>query len=67
MDVYLDSADLSKAARTRRYEAELARQRYYQHRNAQASRSHTKTRRKWFEQQGIDVDTIKSIDWGASS
>jgi len=63
MDVYLDSADLSRRVRTRRYEDELNRQRYYQVRNAQASNSHTRTRRKWFEQQGIDVDRIKSLDW----
>jgi SRSO17 transposase len=63
MDIYLDSADLSRAARNRRYEEELDRQRYYQSRNAQASRSHTKTRRRWFEQHGIDVDRIKSLDW----
>lgn len=63
MDVFLDSADLSAAARARRYKEELERQRYYQTRNAQASRSHTKTRRRWFEQQGIDVDRIKSTNW----
>jgi hypothetical protein len=62
MDAYLDSADLSRVARQRRYTEELDRQRYYQSRNAQASRSHTKTRRAWFEQHGIDVDRIKSLD-----
>lgn len=62
MDVYLDSADLSRGARNRRYQEELDRQNYYQTRNAQASRSHTKTRRRWFEQHGIDVDRIKSLD-----
>ena len=62
MNVYLDSVDLSRGARNRRYQNELDRQRYYQARNALASRSHTKTRRQWFEQHGIDVDRIKSLD-----
>lgn len=66
MDVYLDAVDLPRRARNRRYEEELGRQRYYQARNAQASRSHTKTRRLWFERKGIDVDRIRTLDWGTS-
>ena len=39
---------------------ELNKQRYYQHRNAQAKESHTKTRRMLYLKLGIDVDKIKS-------
>jgi len=60
MNVYLDAADLPAAARTRRFEDELKKQAYYQRRNRQARKSHTKTRLAQFETLGIDVDRIKS-------
>jgi SRSO17 transposase len=43
-----------------RLERELAKQHYYQKRNAQARRSHTKTRKARLKDLGIDVDRIKS-------
>jgi len=43
-----------------RFQRELAKQRYYQHRNAQAQRSHTKTRTNQLLSLGINVDRIKS-------
>ena len=61
MDVYLDAVDLPRAARLARYEAELKRIRYHQDRNATASRSHFKTRRKQYEAMGIDPTKIKSV------
>jgi SRSO17 transposase len=39
---------------------EFAKQQYYQKRNAQARRSHTKTRKACLKALGIDVDRIKS-------
>ncbi|MEJ7591988.1 MAG: hypothetical protein WKF77_22740 [Planctomycetaceae bacterium] len=42
------------------FQKELNKQHYYQHRNAQAKTSHTKTRRKLYLTLGIDVDKIKS-------
>jgi SRSO17 transposase len=60
MNTWLDTADLKPAARQKRYEKELHKQRYYQGRNRQARRSHTKTRIKQLQSQGIDVDRIKS-------
>jgi len=42
------------------FERELAKQRYYQRRNAQARRSHTKTQKARLKALGIDVDCIKS-------
>jgi SRSO17 transposase len=60
MNVWLDAAGLSAAARRERYEAERHRQEYYQRRNKQARKSHTKTRRQRLLDIGIDVDTIKS-------
>jgi SRSO17 transposase len=50
-------ARLTKAARLQR---ELDKQAYYQRRNAQARRSHTKTRKARLKLLGIDVDRIKS-------
>ena len=42
------------------FQKELNKQGYYQHRNAQAKKSHTKTRRKLYRKLAIDVDKIKS-------
>lgn len=60
MDVWLDAADLPPAARRRRYQRELNKQRTYQRRNKQARKSHTKTRIKRLQTLGIDIDQIKS-------
>jgi SRSO17 transposase len=43
-----------------RLERELAKQTYYRKRNAQARRSHTKTRKARLKELGIEVDRIKS-------
>lgn len=59
-NTWLQSADLKAAAKKQRYEDELAKQRYYQRRNKQARKSHTKTRIKKLEELGIKVDRIKS-------
>lgn len=49
-----------RLTKTERLERELAKQRYYQRRNTQAKRSHTKTQRARLEDLGINVDRIKS-------
>ena len=60
MDTWLDTADMKPAARQKRYEKELDKQRYHQRRNEQARRSHTKTRIKKLQSDGVDPDRIKS-------
>ena len=60
MNVWLESADLPAACQRRRFEAELKRQQYYQHRNKQSRKSHTKTRLDELTALGIDVGKIKS-------
>jgi SRSO17 transposase len=60
MNVWLDAADFPPAVRRKRFEEELAKQQYYQHRNRQARTSHTKTRVKRLTALGIDVTRIKS-------
>ena len=59
MNVWLEAA-AGRLTKTERYERELAIQRYHQRRNAQARRSHTKTRRSQLKSLGINVDRIKS-------
>jgi len=59
---YLEHRDLPPTERAERFQAELFRQRYHQKRNAQATKSHTKTRRELYESIGINVDTIKSCN-----
>ena len=59
MNVWLDAADLPRAARKRRYEKVLNKIRYYQRRNEQARKSHTKTRHQRLEALGIDVDELE--------
>jgi SRSO17 transposase len=49
-----------RLTKTARLEQELAKQQYYQRRNAQAQRSHTRTRNARLEALGIDVAGIKS-------
>jgi SRSO17 transposase len=60
IDAYLDAADLPVSARKKRLEHELHKQQYYQRRNRQARKSHTKTRLAQFAALGIDVNRIKS-------
>lgn len=60
MDVWLNTADLSPAARRQRFEAEIQKQQYYQRRNKQARKSHTKTRLARYKALGIDVTQLKS-------
>jgi SRSO17 transposase len=59
MNVWLEAA-AGRLTKAQRFERELAKQRYYQRRNAQARRSHTKTRRARLKALGIDPDRIKS-------
>jgi SRSO17 transposase len=60
MDVWLDAADLSPSSRRERFQKELGKQKYYQRRNKQARKSHTKTRIRKLDALGINVDDIKS-------
>ena len=60
MDVWLDTVDLPRASRQRRFEDEKEKQEYYQRRNKQARVSHTKTRLARLEAMGIDPSQIKS-------
>jgi SRSO17 transposase len=53
-------AAMPRLSKTERLEKELAKQQYYQRRNAQARRSHTKTRKARLKALGIDADRIKS-------
>jgi SRSO17 transposase len=59
INVWLEAA-LGRQTRVARLQRELAKQQYYQCRNAQAQRSHTKTRRARLRALGIDADRIKS-------
>jgi SRSO17 transposase len=59
MNAWLEAA-VGRRTEAERFERELAKQRYYQRRNAQARRSHTKTRRARLKSLGIDPDRIKS-------
>ena len=60
VNAYLAHHDLPPLLRDEAFEKELADQLYYQQRNAQAKKSHTKTRIKLYLQLGIDIDKIKS-------
>lgn len=59
-NVWLDAADLPPAARRQRFEEEIQKQQYYQRRNKQARKSHTKTRLARYKALGINVAQIKS-------
>ena len=59
MNAWLEAA-AGGLTRAERLEKELAQQHYYQHRNAQARRSHTKTRQRRLRSLGIDAERIKS-------
>ncbi len=60
-NVFLDALDLPPKKRKQRYQQELDRQAYHQHRNAAASRSHRKTRLQQLRNLGINPDHIKSV------
>lgn len=57
---WLQYHDLPPHLRDEKFEKELDDQRYYQRRNAQAKKSHTKTRIQLYLKLGIKVDKIKS-------
>ena len=60
VNIWLSTADLRPAARNANYRKELDKQAYHQRRNAQARKSHTKTRISELLALGIDVHSIKS-------
>ncbi len=60
VNAYVAYHQLPPPLRDEAFEKELAHQCYYQERNAQANKSHTKTRIKLYLKLGIDVDKIKS-------
>lgn len=62
INVYLQNRDFPQPQRAERFQQELDRQTYHQKRNAQAIRSHTKTRIQLYEDLGIDIDKIKSCE-----
>jgi SRSO17 transposase len=59
MNTWLETAR-GRQTKVAHYEREQAKQQYYQRRNAQAWRSHTKTRQAQLRSLGIDADRIKS-------
>lgn len=60
VNTWVSAADLKPAERRIRYQYELNKQEYHQRRNAQARKSHAKTRVATLRSLGIDPDTIKS-------
>ncbi len=60
INVWLSAVDLKPEARDERYQHELKKQQYYQRRNEQARKSHTKTRIARLRALGINPDRIKS-------
>ncbi len=56
----LSAADLKPAARCKRHEKGQNMQRYYQRRNGQSGKSHTKTKLARLNAMGINVNQIKS-------
>ena len=59
VNAYLKAA-APRLTKTKHLEKELAHQKYHQRRNAQARRSHTKTRKARLKGLGIDADRINS-------
>jgi hypothetical protein len=57
---WLSAADLKPAARRRQHEKNENKTRYYQRRNRQAGKSHTKTKLTRLTAMGINVNQIKS-------
>jgi SRSO17 transposase len=60
INCWLQYHDLPPEIRDRKLQKELDDQRYHQQRNAQAKKSHTKTRIKMYLEIGIDIHKIKS-------
>jgi SRSO17 transposase len=60
-NVFVESIGLPPRCRKQRYQDEVDRQNYHARRNAQASRSHCKTRNKQLAEMGIDPEKIKSV------
>ena len=60
-NVVVRSMALPRRTRERLYDEESKRQSYYARRNAQASKSHRKTRCKRLAELGINPDKIKSV------
>ncbi len=60
VNAYLSHHHLPPPLRDEAFEEELADQRYHQNRNAQANKSHTKTRIELYLKLGIDPARIKS-------
>ena len=59
MNAWFEAAQ-GRLTRTARWQRELAKQQYYQRRNAQAQRSHATTRKAKLRSLGIDADRIRS-------
>lgn len=59
VNTWLEAAAAGRT-KAKRFEKELAKQQYYQRRNKQARRSHTKTREAQLKAVGIDAERIKS-------
>jgi SRSO17 transposase len=59
MNTWLETAQ-GRLTKEARFQRELAKQQYYQRRNAQAQRSHVKTRTAQLRSLGIDADRIKT-------
>jgi SRSO17 transposase len=59
INTWLEATEL-RLSKTARLQKELARQYYYQKRNAQSQRSHSKTRQAHLKAHGIDAESIKS-------
>jgi SRSO17 transposase len=66
MNAWLEAA-AERLTTTERLQRELDKQQYHQRRNAQARRSHTKTRNARLRSLGIDADRIKSCIPGSST
>lgn len=60
-NVFIGSIGLPPRCRAQLYQDEAERQAYYARRNAQASKSHRKTRNKRLAKIGIDPEKIKSV------
>jgi hypothetical protein len=60
-NVVVDSMSFPPRTRERLFREESERHNYHARRNAQASKSHRKTRRKWLKELGIDPERIKSV------
>ena len=59
MNAWFEAA-AGRLTKAQRLEKEIAKQQYYQRRNKQARRSHTKTRKARLKEIGIDSERIKS-------